>query len=204
MDNPAAEKRVQNTFSYPFNEDKFKTFSRDMFRGLNESKAFSVGRAQIKEAFRAYIKSYKRIGQYIDDNGEVLDVLIVKLDKSSSLDKARTLQRNFVADYLKERDGKDAAIVAFHHEEMKDWRFSFVKMEYKTDLSGGKIKIKTELTPARRYSFLVGENEPNHTAQQQITPLLQREDMYSLSEVEDAFNIESITKEFFNKYKELF
>lgn len=204
MDKSAAIQSVQKTFLFPFEENKFKTFSRNMFKGLNESKAFSVGRAQVKEAFSAHVKSYKRIGQYKDPNGEVLDVLIVKLDKISSLDKARTLQRNFVADYLKQRDNHDAAIVAFHHEGMEDWRFSFVKMEYKTDFSGGKIKVKTDLTPARRYSFLVGENEPNHTAQQQITPLLEREDKYSISTVEDAFNIESITKEFFNKYKELF
>ena len=32
--------------------------------------------------------------------------------------------------------------------------------------------MKEVLTPARRYSFLVGAHEPNHTAQQQLVPLL--------------------------------
>ena len=56
----------------------------------------------------------------------------------------------------------------------KDWRFSFVRMDYRTiQTESGKVKVKEDLTPARRYSFLVGKNEPNHTAQQQLVPILE-------------------------------
>jgi hypothetical protein len=50
----------------------------------------------------------------------------------------------------------------------------------------------------------VGKNEPNHTAQQQFAPLLENDKRVSLADLEHAFNIESITKEFFEDYKALF
>ena len=47
-------------------------------------------------------------------------------------------------------------------------------MEYKLkETESGKIKVKEELTPAKRYSYLVGMNEPNHTAQEQLIDILE-------------------------------
>ena len=69
----------------------------------------------------------------------------------------------------------------------------------------GKTKIKTELTPARRFSFLVGENESSHTAQAQLLPILQDDKNDPLlSDLEKAFSIEVVTREFFDKYRKLF
>jgi len=205
MDKSAAIQLVQNTFLFPFEENKFKTFSRNLFKGLIEKEEKAVTGKYIRQAFSNHIASYKRIGKYIDENGDELDVLIVKLKKLLNLSNARTLQRNFIADYLQNPDKKsDSAIVAFYSDDSLDWRFSFVKVDSKVVITEKGIRTSTTLSEARRYSFLVGENEPTHTAQQQITPLLEREDKYSISTMESAFNIESITKEFFNKYKELF
>jgi hypothetical protein len=78
-------------------------------------------------------------------------------------------------------------------------------MEHQTIASEGKIKQKREFTPARRYSFLVGENENSHTAKRRFLPLLQN--VYNnptIEDIEDAFSIEVVTKEFFEQYKELF
>ncbi|MCD5417044.1 hypothetical protein LR021_01535, partial [Candidatus Bipolaricaulota bacterium] len=79
-------------------------------------------------------------------------------------------------------------------------------MEYKQEVTdSGRIKVREELTPARRYSFLVGKNEPNHTAQQQIMPILQ-DDRHSptISELEDIFSVEAVTKRFYTDYRGLF
>lgn len=205
MNKQEAEKQVRMTFTQPFNESVFRTFSKNLLKDLNEEKEQTFSGAYIKDAFKPHITSYKRLGSYIAPDGETLDVLTVKISEFDKLDRARTMQRNFVSDYLRTRGEKDSAIVAFYNEGYGDWRFSYVKMQYKIEVTEkGKIKVKEELTPARRYSFLVGENEPNHTAQQQIAPLLEKDVKLSLAEIENSFNIESVTKEFFTKYKELF
>ena len=109
-----------------------------------------------------------------------------------------------MAHYLKMR-GKDAVLVAYIADDPTDWRFSYVKLAYQTEISEkGRVKVKSVFTTARRYSFLVGENEPNHTAQKQLGDLLMQESRLTLNQIEDAFNIESVTKEFFEDYKDLF
>lgn len=207
MDNTVAMQLIKSTFTQSFDENRYRNFAINLLNTIDESKAFAPVYGQyIKDAFKNHIRQYKRIGTYTDPDGLKIDIMIVYLHRESALDHARTMQRNFMVDYLKNRDQKDAALVAYVGENKSDWRFSLVRMEYKTiQTETGKVKVKEEFTPARRYSFLVGENEPNHTAQVQLLPILadtQKNPM--LDKLETAFNIESVTKEFFERYKELF
>ena len=101
---------------------------------------------------------------------------------------------------------RDASLIAFVSPSENEWRFSFVKMDYKfVEDKHGKSKVKEEFTPSRRYSFLVGENENSHTAQFQLLSLLENdEENPALAEIEDLFSIEVVTKEFFEQYRGLF
>ncbi|MCX5831112.1 MAG: Eco57I restriction-modification methylase domain-containing protein [Deltaproteobacteria bacterium] len=203
-----AKRLIKETFQNTFDEGRFRLFAKNLFNGLDESKASSrpFQGQYIPEAYKEHVRQYKRLGTYTDPAGAALDVMIVNLKHATSLERARTRQRNFIAWYLKNRGEKDAAIVAYHTEGLEDWRFSYVRMDYRPELNEkGKVRIATDLTPARRYSFLVGKNEPNHTAQQQLLPILQ-DDCHNptLAELEKAFTIESVTREFFERYKELF
>ncbi|MDO9579104.1 MAG: Eco57I restriction-modification methylase domain-containing protein, partial [Bacteroidales bacterium] len=131
------------------------------------------------------------------------------LQKETSLERARTMQRNFVAWYLNGSRGgemKDAALTAFVSPDEEDWRFSLVKMDYKFEKTkSGRMKVKEEFTRARRWSFLVGSNEKSHTAQSRLVNILANDEQAPiLKEIENAFDIETVTKEFFLKYRELF
>jgi hypothetical protein len=207
MNKQTATQLIFQTFEAPFDEQRFANLARNLFNQIDESKAFSQQGPYISDAFKEHVRQYKRLGTYTDPEGMNIDILIVRLKKESGLERARTMQRNFVARYLRERDKKDAAVVAYYSDNQPDWRFSLVKMEYEitSSESTGNLKTQEILTPARRYSFLVGQNEPNHTAQQQLVPILQDiRHNPTLAQLEAAFNIESVTKEFFQKYKELF
>ncbi len=166
----------------------------------------SPAHGYVPEAYKTFIKTYERLATYTDPTGSKLDILVVYLQKETSLERARTAQRNFVARYLKDRDQKDAGLIAFVSPDPADWRFSLVKMEYKfTEGKSGKAKVKEEFTPAKRWSFLVGKNENSHTAQSRLAPIVEDDQTSpTLKQLEDAFNIEKVTKEFFEKYRELF
>src|SRR5256712_5737160 len=67
------------------------------------------------------------------------------------------------------------------------------------------VGVETRLTPARRFSYIVGEGESCHTAQTRFLDLLQdTESDPSLARIEEAFSVEAVTTEFFLKYAELF
>jgi hypothetical protein len=212
MDKQSAIKLIRETFEKSFDKEQFVYFIKNLFNKIEiETGTFKNGYYGqfIPESFKPHIKMYKRIGKYNDGNNRI-DVLIVYLEKEKLIERARTMQRNFIAGYLNGKYGtdtvKDAALVAFIFPNEEDWRFSLVKMEYKlTQTRTGRPKGEEEFTPAKRFSFLVGKNEPNHTAQSRLYPLL-KDDINNptLTQLEDAFNIETVTKEFFEKYRDLF
>ena len=135
---------------------------------------------------------------------EKLDVLIVHLTRIETGARPHG-HPQFRRRPLKTRDEKDAALVAFVSPTEKQWRFSYVKMEYAAvEKESGKVGVETRLTPARRFSYIVGEGESCHTAQTRFLALLQdTENDPTLAQLEEAFSVEAVTKEFFNQYAEL-
>src|SRR6266404_3690116 len=206
MNPEQARNLVRQMFAESFDKSRFQNFVLELLNKFDESKAFASNKTYIKDAFKNHVERFERLGTYTSPEEEKLDVLVVHLTKQSKLERARTAIRNFVADHLKQRDGKDAALVAFVSPTEKQWRFSYVKMEYATvEKDSGKIGVETKLTPARRFSYIVGEGESCHTAQTRFLGLLQdTEKDPILAQVEDAFSVEAVTKEFFRKYAELF
>ncbi len=199
---------IREVFEQPFDEARFTRLVRELLNEIDESKATrSIAGQYIPLSYREHVQQYRRLATYTDPDGQAVDILLVQLRKVSGLERARTAQRNFVAHHLKNREGKDAALVAYYGEDRADWRFSLVRMDYRLRVDGdtGRVKVEEELTPVRRYSFLVGQHEPNHTAQQQLFPILADDRRNpTLADLENAFNIESVTREFFSRYKELF
>jgi hypothetical protein len=208
MDKEQAKRKIKDTFEAPFNEKKFIYFIMNLLNLRQndiENTSFGIRRGyNIPEMFRPYISRFKRVAKYLKDNNRI-DILIVYLKKGSSIEHARSRQRNFIAGYLKGNYGsdkiKDAALVAFVSPNKADWRFSLVKMDYRFK----EGKVKEGFTPAKRWSFLVGKNESSHTAQSRLVRIL-ADDQHNptLTQLEEAFNIEKVTKEFFIKYRNLF
>jgi adenine-specific DNA-methyltransferase len=196
MNNQEAIKLLNDTFNKEFNLGKFTNFLSELFNGFYPQPK-SIG---IHKEYEQHIVSISKLGNYKQDN-KSMEIMVVKLKKGTSLDRARTMQRNVIAKLLKNFN-IDSSLVAFTSEGSPDWRFSFVKMDYKLTEDG---KVSEELTPAKRYSFLVGPNEPNHTCRSQFIELIKTESHKpSVDEIENAFSIERVTKEFFEKYKNLY
>lgn len=187
---------LEETFKNPFNIDSFRRFTREFFNEpemLRESRRIGIPRE-----YTDHINAYYTLAKYEDSEANGIIVLAVELKRYTSIDRARSMQRNFVSKILDD-ENLEAAIVAFYTEEEPSWRLSFVRLDYTFTEKG----LDIDLTPARRYSYLVGKNEPNHTARTQLLPIFQ-DDKHnpSLDEIEDAFSVEKVTRDFFTEYKE--
>jgi len=207
MNKQQAQKIIRDTFENSFDKNGFTGFIKNLLNRIDGA-PFTYQGNYIPDAYKRYIKILERIGKFSDGENSI-DILIITLQKETSLERARTMQRNFVAWYLNGSRGgvmKDAALVAYVSPDKEDWRFSLVKMDYKFEqIKTGRMKVKEEFTPARRWSFLVGANEKSHTAQSRLVNILADDEQApTLKEIENAFDIETVTKEFFLKYRELF
>ena len=206
MNQDQARKFVQETFTQPFDRQRYGTFIRELLNHLDYCKELACNRQYVKDAFKPHINRYERLATYTSPDQRKVDILVVHLTSEAKLTRARTALRNFVADYLKQRGRKDAALVAFVSPSDSAWRFSYVKMEYATvEKPSGEIDAEERLTPARRFSYLVGPAESCHTAKTRFLALLHNtQSDPSLAQIEEAFSVEAVTKEFFQRYKDLF
>ncbi|WP_142412837.1 hypothetical protein [Hathewaya massiliensis] len=150
---------LQETFENKFDIQRFKKFTREFFNELEMLK--EVRHTGIWKEYTDHIEAYYTVSKYTDNEDNNLIVMAVELKRNTSIDRARSMQRNFISKILDD-NGMEAAIVAFYSEDEPSWRLSFVRLDYSFTEKG----ISLDLTPARRYSYLVGENEPNHTVQE--------------------------------------
>lgn len=213
MEKKQAQEYIKQVLNSRFDQEQFELFVRNLLNEF-ELKEFNHSGQLIPEAFRDHISHFKRLGVYTDPEGERMDILVVQTKSVNKLERTRTALRNFVVRHLKNRE-KFYALVAFYSKEDDgmEWRLSLVKIDIETERTDkGKIKAKEEIVPAKRFSFLVGENENAHTAQKQLLPLLVNDHSNPLiikekdgdGSVEGAFSIEKVTDEFYEQYKELY
>jgi len=198
---------IEKTFANAFDQEQFIYFIKNLLN-KTEPKDNNYSGQYLWEDYRDHIQSYKRIAKYTDPNGQLLDVLIVKVRTLEKLERARTTLRNFVIKHLK-TFSKQYALVAFYSDQDngENWRFSFVKLEYKLekDHEKNKNRITEEYNPAKRYSFLVGKNEQTYTAKKQLLPILQDiKNDPAIEDIENAFSIQRVTDEFFQQYENLY
>lgn len=187
----------ESVLTSSFNNGSFVGFAREFLNNVELIAPTKYNKEYSNFSF--YVDGYYHIGNYISDDNDKIAIFSVCLNRGDTVERARSMQRNFVKPLI-EKGGCAGALVAFFTKDEPDkWRLSFIRMDY--EFSMGKVKEK--LTPAKRYSYLVGKGEPCHTAKQRLYPIFMDDNTNpGIDELEEAFSVEKVTNEFFNLYKE--
>ncbi len=87
-----------------------------------------------------------------------------------------------------------SAFMVFHYndEDKCDWRFTFCSKQ-------GNNK---ESTDSKRYTFLLGPGQSCRTAADNFKKLVSKGGNIELKDIVNAFDVEALSNEFFDKYKE--
>ncbi len=190
-------KIFEGTLTQAFDHDRYVQFLREL---LDNMRIVAPNR-EVKpwNTFSAAIDHYRHIGNYVGEDKKKVALFSVCLKNDKNLENARSMQRAFVKTLLESGDCAGALVAFYTSGDLDKWRLSLVRMDY--EFSKGKLSEK--LTPAKRYSYLVGKGEPCHTAQERLYPIFVEDDLDpSLDELEEAFSVEAVTKDFFDKYRE--
>lgn len=181
-----------------FDINNFYEFIKDLLNLENSNIVNGQRQKATSEQYKNYIDTTQLFAKYEDSKRRTIGVLVIKLQNNKLPANARTLQRNYIA-HLLDAHNLDASLSAIYSETDDTWRLSFVKQE----LDFGEGKLKAKFTPAKRYSYLFGKDEPNHTAKEQLLELLENNNkQYTIEEIEEKFSVEKVTKDFFENYKE--
>lgn len=157
--------------------------------------------------FSSHIDGSVHVGTYQTTDKKKIIIMSVQLKKAGYVETARSTQRSF-AKKLIENGNADAAFIAFYTEGEPKWRLSLVRLDYEMKIENGRLKAAENITPAKRYSYFVGKDEPCHTAISQferfITDSIANPEHPTLDDLENAFSVEKVTDEFFRLYCEKF
>lgn len=186
---------MKSILAVPFNTNNYNNFVLEFF---NEIDRVSYKEIKPNATFANAIEYYSVHGTYKDPEGNDIIVLSVKVKNNSN---ARQAQRNFVS-YLLTNDFNQysAAMVAYYDDVRTNWKLSFVTVEMELGDNGIELKFK----PAKRFSFLVGENEPTRTYTQQLGPVYTSRENPTLERITDAFSVNKLSKDFYEDYKKKF
>lgn len=191
------QKIFEGTLTQAFDHDRYVQFLRELLDNMQ----IVAPNKEVKpwNTFSAAIDHYRHIGNYVGEDKNKVALFSVCLKNDKNLENARSMQRAFVKTLLESSDCAGALVAFYTNGDLDKWRLSLVRMDY--EFSKGKLSEK--LTPAKRYSYLVGKGEPCHTAQERLYPIFIEDDLDpSLDELEEAFSVEAVTKDFFDQYRE--
>ena len=171
-----------NNVIFPiFGEDDFEDgFEAELLDSQPERK-------QLAEA--TGIRSIKQVGMmYV--GVEPLQIFDVTVSDRVMMERNRVNIQRLIRAVM---DQFSCAFMLFHYEDDTrwDWRFTYCR----------KSGNKEETTDSKRYTFLLGPGQSCRTATDNFMALYDKRDSIEIKDIEDAFNVEALSKEFFGKYK---
>lgn len=178
-------------------------FARDIYRIILED-ILPSGTLQLLQTPQSiiatceFVTATAQIGTIELPDGNTIALLEVHVADQIKLARNRVALRNFVARFIDEAS-TTAVLAVFHQPGKPDWRLTYACK--RSQLDDDTLEITSTQTAPRRYTFLLGENEPCRTAAGRLAELREKGEHLTLEEVEKAFSVERLNKDFFKDYK---
>ena len=167
----------------------FPIFGEDDFEDGFEAELLDSQPERRQLAKATGIRSIKQIGK-IYVGVEPLQIFDVTVSDRVMMERNRVNIQRLIRAVM---DQYSCAFMLFHYEDDTrwDWRFTYCR----------KSGNKDESTDSKRYTFLLGPGQSCRTATENFMALYEKRELLEIKDIEGAFNVEALSKEFFGKYK---
>ena len=147
----------------------------------------------------SHVKDGGHVGNIRLDDGRSLAIFRFEVADNVQISRNRKSLRDIAAKYV-DQGLIHGALVFYYSQNQDDYRLTFIAKQTYFNESGELVKKETA---PKRYTFLLGKNEPCTTAASRLKELADKRTYGSiyLTDVTDAFSVERLNKEFFNGYK---
>jgi hypothetical protein len=187
---------LQQQLQQPYARDAWQHILHGLFPG-GSLVLFST--PQPLAATQEKVQSTHQLGTITLPDGNTIALLEVETTDQVKLARNRVGLRNFVSTFIDEA-GASAVLAVFHQAKSPDWRLTYAAR--RTILDEETFEITTVETAPKRFTFLLGGNESCRTAAGRLAGLAEKGEDLGLEDVEKSFSVETLSKEFFRKYKE--
>lgn len=152
---------------------------------------------QLTETDLRTAKKVVKYGEFITHDNRKVELYEITVEDFSKVKIARVGLGALVKKLI---IGNNAVFATFRYENVidKHWRFSFIA--YDSFFQDGQVKA-TETNP-KRYTYVFGdEHETYRTATDRFLEL-ESKNKIKVKDIQDAFAVEAMSKEFFDEYRE--
>ena len=150
----------------------------------------------VNESENKIIQSIIQYGELKTYDNTIVNLFEVKLQPNIIIERNRVTVGNIIRKLLL----NDAAFVNFIYPKghQHDWRFSFI---FKGLVPNEETdNFDDHETEPKRFTYLLGPNESCRTAAERLQTLGNNPEI-KIKDIENAFSVEALSKQFFNTYK---
>ena len=185
-------KELQNKLSAKFDFDEWKGILTEMFPKVEFF-------THVNPVSHDLVKDGGQAGMIRLDDGRSLAIYTFEVNDNVLINRNRKGLREIAAKTV-DQSIIHGVLAFYYSENVPDYRLTFIAKQ--TSFNEDGELIKSETAP-KRYTFLLGENEPCRTASDRLYELITKKKKGSvyLADVTEAFSVERLNKDFFTGYK---
>lgn len=183
---------LRNKLSAKFDFEQWIGILREMFPKVE---IFS----HINQVSHTLVKSGGQVGSIRLDDGRSLAIYTFEVNDNVLIVRNRKGLRDIAAHTI-DQSIIHGVLAFYYSKDVADYRLTYIAKQSSFNENGELIKSETA---PKRYTFLLGENEPCRTASNRLYELITKKKKGSvyLADVTEAFSVERLNKDFFAGYK---
>ena len=184
--------KLKNILSSVFDFEQWKNILTEMFPKVEYF-------TQINQISHDLVKEGGQTGMIRLDDGRSLAIYVFEVKDNVLIERNRKGLRDIAAKTI-DQSIIHGALAFYYSKNVPDYRLTFITKQ--TSFNEYGELVKSETAP-KRYTFLLGKNEPCRTATDRLYELIskRRNNSIYLADVTEAFSVERLNKEFFAGYK---
>jgi adenine-specific DNA-methyltransferase len=183
---------IRNILRSPYNRDDWKNLYRNIFQNKvtfhEEPYEYNVNEDIVDSLFQ--------IGYATLDDEYIVALFEVNVKNDVNILSKKIGLKKIISKYIS--DDKFNGVLTIFENGSPDYRFTFASKTTKITEDGIEV-VETE---SKRFTYVLGINEPCLTPSQRFESLFKKNGNINLNDIKDAFSVEKLNKEFFNGYKD--
>lgn len=146
------------------------------------------------------IETFKQIGNVRLQDGKNLALFELKLKANVNIIRNRVELNDLVSKYIDQN--QNHGVLSIFEQGNDDYRFTFSARS--TEFDEQESDFVHKKTDTKRYTYVLGKNESCKTAAERFFKLSEKKNEVDITAIQNAFSVEQLSKEFFEKYKKQF
>lgn len=186
------KRELQELLSQKYNQDTWKKVLKFVFPNVE-----ILARPQLIKSTNEKIKKFIQIGSVKLNDGKKLAVFELLLTENVNIQRNRVELNKEVSQHINQEDYH--GVLSVFEQGTDDYRFTFSAKNIEFDENENDF-ISND-TDSKRFTYVLGKNESCKTPAERFYNLSKSKDSSDITSVQNAFSVEQLSKEFFEKYK---